>query len=37
MKLVTMAILAGASALALSASNASVAIVCNNDGDCWHV
>ena len=37
MKLATMAILAGASALALSASNASAAIVCNNDGDCWHV
>jgi hypothetical protein len=32
----TKAILVGASALALSASAASAAIVCNDDGECWH-
>jgi hypothetical protein len=31
------AILVGASALTLSAPNASAAIVCNDEGDCWHV
>jgi hypothetical protein len=38
-KLSTIAIGAfiGASALALSAVSASAAIVCNEDGDCWHV
>jgi hypothetical protein len=33
----TRIILIGASALALSAVSASAAIVCNDDGDCWHV
>ena len=28
--------LIGAGALALGASTASAAIVCNDDGDCWH-
>jgi hypothetical protein len=27
----------GVAALALTAANASAAIVCNDDGDCWHV
>ena len=31
------AILVAASALALTAGSASAAIVCNDDGDCWHV
>ena len=30
-------ILVAASALALTAGSASAAIVCNDDGDCWHV
>jgi predicted porin len=29
--------LAAASALAIAAGSASAAIVCNNEGDCWHV
>ena len=37
MKILATACLAAASALALSASTASAAIVCNGDGDCWHV
>ena len=37
MKMLTKAILAGAATLALSAVSASAAIVCNDDGDCWHV
>lgn len=37
MKLLTKAALVGASALALTATTASAAIVCNGDGDCWHV
>lgn len=32
----TKVILVGASALALSATAASAAIVCNDDGECWH-
>ena len=31
------AILAAAGALALTASSASAAIVCNSEGDCWKV
>jgi hypothetical protein len=27
----------GVSALAMTASAASAAVVCNRDGDCWHV
>ncbi len=37
MHVLTKVILVGASALALSAANASAEIVCNDDGDCWHV
>jgi hypothetical protein len=37
MKIVTTAALLGAGMLALTASTASAEIVCNNDGDCWHV
>lgn len=37
MKIFAKTILAGAGALALSATAASAAIVCNADGDCWHV
>jgi hypothetical protein len=33
----TKAILAAAGALVLTAGNASAAVVCNDDGDCWHV
>jgi len=33
----TKAILAAAGALVLTAENASAAVVCNDDGDCWHV
>ena len=33
----TRAILAGAGALALSATFASAEVVCNEDGDCWRV
>lgn len=33
----TKAVLAGASALALMTTAASAEIVCNPDGDCWHV
>jgi hypothetical protein len=36
MNLAFKTILAGASALVLSASAASAAIICNSDGDCWH-
>jgi hypothetical protein len=31
------AALAGAAALALTATSASAYIACNGDGDCWHV
>jgi hypothetical protein len=37
MKMMTKMIVAGAGALALSATAASAEIVCNDDGDCWHV
>ena len=37
MNVFTKIVLVGASALALSAANASAEIVCNEDGDCWHV
>ena len=33
----TRAIVAGAGALALSTTFASVEVVCNEDGDCWRV
>ena len=33
----TKTLLACAAALALTASGASAEIVCNDDGDCWHV
>jgi hypothetical protein len=36
-KKLAMVALMGASALAFSASSASARIVCNEDGDCWHV
>lgn len=36
MKSLTMIVCLCASALALSASGASAAIVCNREGDCWH-
>lgn len=32
----TCAMLLGVSAVALACTNASAAIVCNQDGDCWH-
>jgi hypothetical protein len=34
---VMIAALVGASALAMAAAPASARIVCNEDGDCWHV
>jgi hypothetical protein len=37
MKLVTTAALLGAGVLALTATTASAEIVCNSEGDCWHV
>jgi hypothetical protein len=37
MKLVTTAALVGAGMLALTATTASAEIVCNGEGDCWHV
>ena len=37
MNILTKAILVGASALALTATAASAEIVCNDEGDCWHV
>jgi hypothetical protein len=36
MNSLTKAIVAGASALALTATAASAAIVCNDEGECWH-
>jgi hypothetical protein len=33
----TFTALFGASALALTSAGASARIVCNQDGDCWHV
>lgn len=37
MKLVTTAALLGAGMLAFTATTASADIVCNDEGDCWHV
>ena len=37
MKSIAIAALAAVSALAMNAGTASAAIVCNDDGDCWHV
>ncbi len=37
MKSLTNAILGAACALALTATAASAEIVCNREGDCWHV
>ena len=37
MKALSKAFLIGAGALALTASAASAAIVCNDEGDCWRV
>ncbi len=37
MKRVTTALFGAACVLALTASSASAYIVCNRDGDCWHV
>ncbi|WP_414463029.1 hypothetical protein [Hyphomicrobium sp. DY-1] len=37
MKFVTTSALLGAGMLALTATTASAAIVCNREGDCWHV
>jgi hypothetical protein len=34
---VAFAALLGAGTLALTSGGASAAVVCNNDGDCWHV
>ena len=36
MKMLMKMLLAGAGALALSATTASAEIVCNDGGDCWH-
>lgn len=37
MKSVKAGLLVGAAALALTATAASAAVVCNNEGDCWRV
>jgi len=37
MKAISKALIIGASALTISASAASAAIVCNEEGDCWRV
>jgi hypothetical protein len=37
MKFLTKSALAAASLLALGATTASAEIVCNDEGDCWHV
>lgn len=37
MKFISKVAIAAATGLALSASGASAEIVCNDDGDCWHV
>jgi hypothetical protein len=37
MKMISKVALAAVGALALSAGAASAEIVCNDDGDCWHV
>ena len=36
MKFLSKALLIAGSALAITAGNASAAIVCNDEGDCWH-
>src|SRR5947207_2671609 len=33
----TKALLVGAAALTLASASASAAVICNDDGDCWHV
>lgn len=35
MRTLTLALFAAASALAVSATGASAAVVCNDEGDCW--
>jgi hypothetical protein len=37
MKAINKALLIGATALTLTATAASAAVVCNDDGDCWRV
>lgn len=37
MKALRTVVLAGVSALALTATAASAAVVCNDEGDCWRV
>ena len=37
MRSISKAMLIGAGALALAATSASAEVVCNDDGDCWHV
>ena len=37
MKALNKVLLAAAGALALTATTASAEIVCNDEGDCWHV
>ena len=37
MKALTTTLVVAASALTLAAPSASAAIVCNDEGDCWHV
>lgn len=37
MNALTKVVLAGAGALALTTTAASAEIVCNSEGDCWHV
>ncbi len=37
MNAISKALILSASALAFAATGASAAVVCNNEGDCWHV
>ncbi|MBS0252890.1 MAG: hypothetical protein JSR78_17675 [Proteobacteria bacterium] len=37
MKAISTAAFLGASMLAFAATSASAEVVCNSDGDCWHV
>jgi hypothetical protein len=37
MKSLATAVLVAAGALGLAATGASATVVCNDDGDCWHV
>jgi hypothetical protein len=37
MKFITKSVMAAAIVLALTATTASAEIVCNDEGDCWHV